>query len=264
MKYVRIILLTAFIVATIANCYAQDKSDKKGSSVMAHIGGDLGLKTMHLWRGIEVSDEITTTASVYFKTKNDVFRAGIWSGMGINGNFKEFDYYATFKHSGFEISLWDIYNFSPGATYNNKEAFNYKARETGHFLDLRLSYHFQKSFPLKVFWATLLYGRDRDVLNAKNRYSTYVELEYPVFRQNGFSLEIGAGGAFALVKGKDINGNKTDAHFYGDDPNVVDIHLRLSKTFKLGKYSLPVALMPMWNPEKDYMNVELSMQLLSF
>lgn len=261
MKCLKRLLLLIILTTVTHSVCAQTK---KRSSVSDYFGADICLKTMHLWRGIEVSDEISTLADIYFKTKNEVFKAGIWSGVGVNGGFKEFDYYVAFKHSGFEASLWDIYNFSPGASYNNKEAFNYKAKETGRFLDLRLSYRFQESFPLKIFWATLLYGRDRDALNEKNRYSSYLELEYPICSKNGFKLEAGIGGAMPLVKGKDLNGEKTNAHFYGEDPNIVDIHLRLSKTFKFGSYSLPVSLMPMWNPEKEYVNMEVSLQLLSF
>lgn len=264
MKNLRSILLliTILIVATLS-ANTQNENDNK-DPFLDYIGGNIQVKNMHLWRGLEVSEEISVTTDVYFKTKNDIFRVGLWGGMGINGNFKEFDYYAMFKHSGFEVSVWDIYNFSPSATYNNKEAFNYKARETGHFVDLRLSYRFQKSFPLKLFWATVLYGRDRDALNEKNRYSSYFELEYPIFSQSGYTLDIGVGGALALSKGRDINGAKSKAHFYGDRPNVVDIHLRLSKTFKLGNYKLPVSIMPMWNPEKEYMNMEISLGLVSF
>ncbi len=261
MKYLKLI---SFCIAALIVSISTHAQDEKEISFTDYIGGEIQLKTMHLWRGIEVSKEISAITDIYFKTKNDKFRAGLWGGMGVNGDFKEFDYYLSFKHKGFEVSLWDIYNFSPGADYNNKEAFNYKARETGHFLDLRLSYQFQKSFPLKIFWATLVYGRDRDALNEKNRYSSYVELEYPIFTQGGYTLEAGVGGAFALVKGKNKDGEKTNAHFFGDDPNVVDIHLRLSKTFKIGNYKLPVSVMPMWNPEKDYMNMEVALKLLSF
>lgn len=261
MKHLRLILSLTLIVIITTSVYAQEEKD---FSIQNYVAGNVHLKNMHLWRGIEVSDEVTATTDIYFKTKNDLFRAGIWNGMALNGNFKELDYYAMFRHSGFEASLWDIYNFSPEATYNNSEAFNYKARDTGHFFDLRLSYRCQGKIPLKIFWSTLLYGRDRDTLNERNRYSSYLELEYPVFYQNGFSLDVGVGGAFAIIRGKDIHGKKTNAHFYGEEPNIVDIHLRLSKTFKLGSYSLPVEIMPMWNPEKDYMNMEVSLQLLSF
>ncbi|MBK5721905.1 hypothetical protein JGH11_13580 [Dysgonomonas sp. Marseille-P4677] len=264
MKHLKSIslLIVAFIIATFS-ADSQNEDDEK-ITFQNYIGGSIQLKNMHLWRGIEVSDEVSAITDIHFKTKNDAFRAGLWGGVGVNGKFKEFDYYASFKHSGFEISLWDIYNFSTGATYNNKEAFNYKARETGHFIDLRLSHRLQGSFPLKIFWATLLYGRDRDALNKKNRYSSYIELEYPIISHEGYTLDAGIGGAFALVKGRDLNGVKTKAHFYGDEPNIVDIHLRFSKTFKLGDYKLPVVIMPMWNPEKDYMNMEISLELLSF
>lgn len=54
--------------------------------------------------------------------------------MGGNGNFKGLDHYVQFKKSGFEAVFWDVYNFSQKTTYNNTKAFNYIAKETGHFI----------------------------------------------------------------------------------------------------------------------------------
>lgn len=245
--------------------YAKKKDETtEMATILEHVGGSLKAKNMHLWRGQEVSSEFTAATEVYFKTKNDMLRIGLWNGMGVTGKFKEIDYFVTFKYEGLEASFWDIYNFSTNATYNNKQAFNYKARETGHFFDLRLSYQFQKKFPLKIFWSTLLFGRDRGLLNEKNRYSTYIELEYPFFSYAGFNLSAGVGGAFAFRKGLDLDGEKSRANFYGSKPNIVDIHLKLDKIFKIGSYKLPVYFMPVWNPEGDYFNMEVAVELLSF
>lgn len=263
MKCIKSILSLILIVVT-ANSQIYAQNDEERLPIEDYIGGSIHLKNMHLWRGYQVSSEVTSTAEIYFKTKNDILRVGLWNGMGVNGGFKELDYYVHFKKSGFEVVFWDVYNFSPEATYNNKQAFNYIAKETGHYFDLRLSYRLQKKIPLKIFWSTIFFGRDRDGLNEKNRYSSYLELEYPVFSRYGYSLDVGVGGAFALVNGRNKEGKKTDANFYTDHTNVVDIHLRLSKTFKIGNYNLPVAFMPMWNPPNDNMNMEVSLELLSF
>ncbi|MDR1160797.1 MAG: hypothetical protein LBK45_00505 [Tannerellaceae bacterium] len=227
------------------------------------VGGVLQLKNIHLWRGQEVTAEATLATDIYYTNKKQNLRLGLWGGAGVNGNFKEIDYYINYNVAGFTFALWDIYNFSTGATYNNRQAFNYKARETGHFVDLSVAYQFPQKLPLRVYWATVLFGRDRGALNEKNRYSTFVELGYPVLSNKIVDLNVGIGGAFAMSKGKDISGGKSDAHFYGDSPGIVSINLTLSKTFDIRGYKLPLSITPMWNPEKNYANIQVALQLLS-
>ncbi len=52
-------------------------------------------------------------------------------GAGVTGAFKEFDYFFSITKAGFTLAVWDIYNFSPDAPYNNSQVFNYVADETG-------------------------------------------------------------------------------------------------------------------------------------
>lgn len=228
------------------------------------VKGTLQLKNMHLWRGQEVTDEVTLATDIFIQDRSNVFKFGIWGGMGINGNYKEFNYYASAAKSGFVFSLWDIYNFSPGADYNNRQAFNYNARETGHFVDASMSYQFQKNFPLKLYWATVIFGRDRGPMNEKNRYSTYVEMSYPIVLKNNINLNFGIGGAFALDKGKDSDGHHSDAHFYGNTPGIVNLNLTVSKDLNLWGYTLPVSVMAMWNPQANYANMQVALNLISF
>lgn len=228
------------------------------------VGGLIQFKNMHLWRGQEVTDEATLTTDIYYKNKNQNFKLGLWGGAGVNGNFKEIDYYLNYNLEGFTFELWDVYNFSPDADYNNTKAFNYSAHETGHFIDLSAAYQFNKNFPLKIYWVTVIFGRDRGPLNEKNRYSTFVELSYPALRDHIVDLDLAVGGAFALSEGKDIYGKKSKAHFYGDSPGIVSIKLTASKTLDLWGYKLPLSATTMWNPEKNYANIQLALNLISF
>jgi hypothetical protein len=227
------------------------------------VGGVLQLKNMHLWRGQEVTGGAALTTDIYYTAKKQHFRFGLWGAAGVNGNFKEIDYYVSYNVKGFTFALWDIYNFSRGADYNNRQVFNYKARETGHFIDLSVSYQFQQKFPLKIYWATILFGRDRGALNEKNRYSTFIELSYPVLSNKIVDLDIGIGGAFAMSKAKDVSGGKSDAHFYGNSPGIVSVNLTLSKTLDIGGYKLPISVTPMWNPEKNYANIQVALNFIS-
>lgn len=249
---IRTTLICFFSVLYSFSAYSEEEPSK--SSVLDYIGGTVDVRTMHLWRGIEVSDEVNVATDVHFKTKDNSFKIGLWGGAGVNGNFKEFDYYASYTIKGLTLAVWDVYNFSPGATYNNRQAFNYKASETGHYIDAMLTYRFSQKFPLKVFYSTIVFGRDRGPKNDSNKYSTYVELEYPVIAEKGLRLDAAIGGAFSY---------KTKANFYGNTAGVVDIHLRLVKDVYISGYKVPIYVMPMWNPQGDNVNMQFGVTLFS-
>lgn len=122
-----------------------------------------GLETTHIWRGLEVSKGLTLDNEVAISDNNNHFRFGLWGGMQINGDYKEFDYYVSYTNGGFSASVWDIYNFSDGIYANDKayRIFNYNSRNTGHFIDATVSYNFGEKFPLTLSWSTILAGRDR-------------------------------------------------------------------------------------------------------
>lgn len=262
MKKLQYLVIAVLFLFSSMPLLSQEDNEKQ-SSALDYIGGTIDVRTMHLWRGIEVSDEVNLAADVYFKTKKENFKIGIWGGAGVNGNFKELDYYLSYALKGFTFSLWDVYNFSPHATYNNKEAFNYKAHETGHYVDLSVSYQFSQKLPLRIFWSTLIFGRDRGPLNEKNRYSTFVQLSYPIIDTKGFHLSASIAGAFALDQGKDSLGITSRANFYGKTAGIVDINLRLQKDFYIAGYKLPVYVMPMWNPQGNNMNLQFGVTLFS-
>ena len=158
-----------------------------------------------------------------------------------------------------KFALWDIYNLSPGASYNNKEFFNYKSAETGRFLDASIACNFGEKFPLTVSWATVLFGRDRNAANTENKYSTFVYAEYPVLRAETWGLSAGIGGAFAL------NECGSSSHFYGDKPGIVHIQIKGSYHLKItDKYTLPLHTMVMFNPEGDRAFYQIGATLFSF
>lgn len=252
MKNIKTTLICFFTVLSSFSVYSEEESTK--SQALDYIGGTVDVRTMHLWRGIEVSDEVNVATDLHFKTKNNTFKLGLWGGAGVNGNFKEFDYYTSYTIEGLTIALWDVYNFSPGATYNNRQAFNYKASETGHYIDAMLSYRISDKFPLKIFYSTIVFGRDRGPLNDGNKYSTYIELEYPVIAEKGLRLDAAIGGAFSY---------KTKVNFYGNTAGIVDIHLRLVKDVYIAGYRLPIYIMPMWNPQGNNVNMQFGITLFS-
>lgn len=263
-----VIAITMFVICgTTVSGQTVPMEEKK-----VPIGMSVGLKSNHLWRGMEVSSGAALTGDLFISTWDESFKFGFWGGYAFNGNWKEFDYYLSYNIAGFSIAVWDIYNFSPGATYDNENIFNYKARGTGHFVDVSLGYRFPDAFPLGINIATVVFGRDRGPKlingvmepNEHQRYSTYITLDYPILRSNLVNLDIACSGAFALSPAKDASDNTIRENFYGKTNGIVNVALTASRTFELGKYQLPTSIMCMWNPMSGYANMQIAVTLLQF
>ena len=221
----------------------------------AQIHFDTDLKNMHLWRGIQVADGVVITSDINYTEKN--FKFGFWGGTNTDGNYKEFNYYASFSKSGFMVKLCDTYNFSDDATYNNTEFFNYKAHETGRFLDAIVSYRFQHKFPLLLSWSTIVFGRDRNAFNTSNKYTSYAYAEYPIYNKDNWKVDLGLGGAFALNKGGD------SSHFYAKHPGIIDANIKLSRDLVIGDYTIPLSVLCMWNPEENRAFFQVALTIIS-
>ncbi|MCC8154139.1 MAG: hypothetical protein LIP01_07945 [Tannerellaceae bacterium] len=248
-----VLLIASLLLAgnSYAQVFGEDSPLEDGP-----VDFSLQLKTKHLWRGIQVSNSALAAVDLGLRTKDQSFGVGVWTGASFDGDFREFDYYISYSKNGFSAALWDIYNFSPGATYNNEEVFNYKAHETGHFVDLSVGYRFQGEFPLFLGWATIIHGRDRGSENRKNLYSTYVSADYPVLRDRRVDVSLGLAGAFALDKE-----GGTSANFYGHKAGIVNINVTAYKRVKLGSFVLPVSAMVMWNPVENHANLQLALDI---
>lgn len=216
------------------------------------------VQNMHLWRGIEVADGLVLTTDISITDPKGHFRLGLWGGTNTQGSYKEFNTYASYTYKGFSLALWDTYNFSPGATYNNKEFFNYRADQTGRFLDAIASYRFGEKFPLLFSWSTVVFGRDRNAENSANKYSTFCYLEYPVYQNSEWRVDTGIGGAFALNRAGD------SANFYGDTTGIVHITLKITHDLTIGKWTVPLFACALWNPQSDRAFLQLGAQLFSF
>lgn len=218
---------------------------------------DINVTNNHLWRGIEVADGLVVTSDVSYTLLKGHVNVGVWGGTNTTGRYKEFNYHASFQAKGFSLALWDTYNFSPDATYNNKEFFNYKASETGRFLDAIVAYRFGGKFPLYVSWSSIIAGRDQNDVNTANKYSSFCYVEYPVYRMRGWTMEVGAGGAFALS----CAGSRK--HFYGNTPGIVHISAKVSRNILLGDYTFPVYACAVWNPQADRAYLQVGVRLFS-
>ncbi len=234
-------------VLSVMMCPAAAQTSLTADRADDYVDISVDVANNHLWRGIEVSDGLVLCADLALHDKGRHVKAGLWGGTNTSGDYKEFNFFGEVCVGGWKLSLWDTYNFSPGADYNNREFFNYSAHTTGRFLDCILSYsmgHDLPSLPLTLSWSTILFGRDRWADNSANRYSTYVSAGLTVYRDACWQFDLGLGGAFTLAS---HNGDAST--FYAHKAGIVHCELRALRQVAITKtYTLPVYVSTVFNP----------------
>ncbi|EHQ27850.1 hypothetical protein [Mucilaginibacter paludis] len=232
--------------------WAQDTTARKTDTLNAKkykpFDVNLQVRNLYIWRGFRVSDSPISDADLHFSTRDGKLAIGLWGGESFDGVYKEFDYYISYKTSGFNFSVWDINNFT---NYPDANLFNYNPASTSHFIDVTAGYQFGNKFPLSINWSTIVQGRDTYTKSdgqLANAYSNYVALDYRLWKDGLSDLHIFAGGGFAF--GRDVN-------FYGSKPNIVNTGITLNKDLKIFSYHLPVAATAMFSPEHKYGALQL-------
>jgi len=233
---------------------AQDTTARKKDSIIVKkyrpFDVNLQVRSLYIWRGFKVSNAPITDVDMHYTTRDGSFAVGLWGGAGFTGDYKEFDYYVSYKDkkSGFSASVWDINNIT---NYPNADLFNYNKASTSHFIDVTVGYQFKDSFPLSINWSTIVQGRDTYVKSngdLGNAYSNYVILDYRLWKEGSSDLHIFAGGGFAF--GRRVN-------FYGSKPNIVNTGLTLNKDLVLFNYHMPISATAMFSPEHKYGALQL-------
>ncbi|SDX06756.1 hypothetical protein SAMN05444411_10311 [Lutibacter oricola] len=254
MKNIFMLLLVA--VLSVQFTLAQETELKDSP-----IDFSVDLKSNHLWRGLVITDKPMVAVFTSVKLNEEgSFTTGFWGGMSLSNesdgtSYKEINYYVQYAKNGFSIGLWDLFNTRGVAS---PDVWDYDKETSGHLLDLRTSYRFGESFPLRVEADVLLFGSgdgQYDNLEFEKRYSTYVELSYPLVRDAKVNLNGFVGAGFSL------NG---DTHLYGDGQenfDLVNVGLTASKKVKLGNYTLPVSATTLWNPSLKIARVQFAATL---
>jgi hypothetical protein len=241
-------LMLAVLYANAAYSTPQS-AEKETSDEYQPFQLGLQVKNMHLWRGFKVTSAAMTGVDLGYASRDGRLRFGLWGGAGLTGQYSEFDYYLSYTHKGFTLSVWDINNFTD---FPEANIFNYRRAVTSHFVDVTLAYQFQNDIPLTLSFSTIVQGRDTFVRSdgqIENAFSHYAEARYQLFTHEEIRFSAFAGGAFSL---------KNRAHFYGEKPNITNLGITALRIFDLGRHKLPVGVTSMWNPEQKYGAIELS------
>ncbi len=253
----KILLLVLVAVLSIQMSVAQEAELKDGP-----VDFTVNLQSNHLWRGLVITDKPVIMVLTSIKlNESGSFTTGFWGGMSFSNesdgtHYKEINYYVQYASNGFSVGLWDLFN-TRGV--ESPDVWDYDKESTGHLLDFRSSYNFGEEFPLTLEADVLLYGSG-DSQYATNgdleqRYSTYVQVSYPLVKDSKVNFNAFAGAGFSL------NG---DTHLYGDGEqnfDLVNVGLTASKTLKLLDLSIPVSATTLWNPALKIARVQLAVTL---
>ena len=232
-----ILLITFLLLFTSVGTYAQGRFNVS-----------MDAKNMHYWRGLRVSDGFVTAPMVGYY--NGGFAVFAWGGLSVDGRYKEVSQIISYTGGNFNITLLDIFNFTgaPDASY-----FNFKSDETNHITDLSVAYDFTDDIPLKLMFASIVYGNDRDS-NGENRYSSYLEAGLP-FVYETFTVQPYAALGFAFRPADDNS-------LYGNHSfDLVNIGVRVGRVVELGNYTLPVTGTLGFNPSLKQASVEIALSL---
>ena len=255
MKKIQLIIVVSVLMAFSA--YAQE-TELKDSPVDFTVN----LQTNHLWRGLIITDKpmIMVVTDVELNQSGSI-TLGFYGGMSFSNEsdgtyYKEIDYYMQYATNGFSIALWDLFN-TRGA--ESPDVWDYDKESTGHLLDLRTSYNFGEEFPLILETDILLYGnKDSQLIDGdlEQRYSTYVQVSYPLVRDSKVNLNGFVGAGFSL------NG---DTHLYGDGKkkkfDLVNVGFTALKTLKFLDLRIPISATTLWNPSLKFARVQLAATL---
>lgn len=252
MKKILLILLVAVLSVQMGMAQEAELKDSP-------INFTVNLQSNHLWRGLIITDKPVIMVFTSVKiNESGSFTTGFWGGMATSNDYdgthyKEINYYIQYAANGFSVGLWDLLN-TRGV--ESPDVWDYDKETTGHLLDFRTSYNFGEEFPLTLEADVLLYGRGDSQFDTngdlEQRYSTYVQVSYPLVKDSKVNFNAFAGAAFSF------NG---DTHLYGDGEqnfDLVNVGLTASKTLKLLDLSIPVSATTLWNPAQKFARVQLA------
>jgi hypothetical protein len=250
----RIIVFILFILSSL-----QLASQDSISHIEANIGADF--VSRYVWRGSAYSTMPSIQPSLTFSYKG--LELGTWGSYSFNGSDgAELDFflsYTLFKDL-FTICLTDYY--FPNDQLGDDQFFNFHKDETGHIVEMSLSFNGNDKIPISLLIAANIFGDDarriNDNPNSGNfnnvegiQYSSYIEIGYNFYFGD---LEFCAFAGLTPNKPKEAKTiqNKEyigESGYYGHTRGFVNIGLNTNYNIPMSEnYGLPVFSSLIVNP----------------
>ncbi len=265
MKKIVIFLFCVFASLYFAEAQEVTKEEKERKN-KSDILLSAAVKNRHLWRcGVGIngfSVQGTLQYSYAF------FRIGGWGAHELTANaYSEFDVY--FEADFLQYFTLGVYDFYFPKHYGGRIKKDYSKLRTSpnHALDVFLKYSGTKSIPLGALVGTyVLGGADQDE-NGKQKFSTYLELNYTfkVKEKGDIKCYIGATtdneSAYAAKKitGYDSSGSPivtrpaTESEF-----NIIGFGAKYTRSFQIGKFPSALSGEILYNPNAETVYLALA------
>lgn len=242
----------AWAVAGVMTLSVEAQEEK---GIRFNVSGDF--VSSYVWRGVDQNANACVQPTLGLSIGG--FSLTAWGSTtlaDIDNGHKELDFTAAYSFHNFTIQLADLWWMGQSDT----KYFHWKARTTGHHLELGLAYALPcKEFPLSVAWYTVLYGDDRREATAdrpygKQNYSSYAELNYP-FTVKGVSLNATLG--FVPYESRTFGLRYNVGGFA-----ITNLALKATKEIRFSDhFSLPLYAQVIFNPAHEKAHLVLGFTL---
>lgn len=170
------------------------------------------------------------------------FNFNAWGDYAFDNSYSEVDLTVSYSLGDFTLALADYFypNGIPGAP---DQFFNFKKDETFHQLDAMLTWE-PENIPVWAQWSTYVGGDDYNYIDDKRAFSSYLEAGWYHEFENNLTFSAYAGASV-------FKGWYTD---FTQDFSVVNLGMKLEKTFSFDNVSFPVSVTYTINPylEKSF------------
>ncbi len=235
-------LLVALVFIGCLTIQAQERT-KHVSNL--HLG--LDVQTKYIWRGMEmITEDASPVLFPGLNYSNKGFYAYVLGGYAINGKYSEVDLGLSYTYKWLTVGVNNYYY--PTTTIPEDKYFNFKSRETGHWLEGVVTIA-PESVPAYLTVSNFFAGADKDS-DGKQAYSTYAELGGYYDFLNDHRLGLAVGAAF----------NKSCYNGYAHDFSICNIELKYTYNLAMKSLTLPLSVAYIINPvyEKSHVNLTAS------
>lgn len=247
------LILTCFFITL--SLYAQNESEPTvrnsfGAKLREsnfHLG--VTLQTKYIWRGMEmITEDAAPVVFPQINYQNKGFFAYVMGGYAINGKYSEVDMGVSYTYKWLTAGINNYYY--PTTNTPNDQYFNFKSRDTGHWLEAVVTIAPEK-IPVYLTLSNFFAGADKN-LEGEQAYSTYAELGTHYDFLNDHQLAFVLGMAF----------NESCYNGYEHGFGVCDVELKYTYSVKFkNDLALPLTVSYIINPvyEKSHVNLTASL-----
>lgn len=204
------------------------------------LSGKAEFVSRSIFRGVDFST--SPALNPEFNLDWGGFNFNAWGSYAFDNNYSEIDLSISYSLGNFTLEIAD-YFYPNGIPAMPDQFFNFKKGETLHQLDASLTWE-PENIPVWAQWSTYVGGDDYNPVEDKRAFSSYLEAGWYHEFDNNLTFSAFAGASV-------FKGWYTD---FTQDFSVVNLGMKLEKTFSFDNVSFPIGVSYTINPylEKSF------------